>query len=92
MIRKHFKRSSLIVLESTTYPGTTEEIIRPALEKSGRKAERDFYLAFSPERIDPGNKQYIVTKIPKIVGGLSPKSSQLTKALYEKIINEVHHS
>jgi len=89
-IRKYMKRNTLIVLESTTYPGTTEEMIKPLLEKGGLRAERDFYLSFSPERIDPGNKQYGVSKIPKVVGGLSKKSGELTRLLYEKIINQVH--
>ena len=89
-IRRYFKRPCLIVLESTTYPGTTEEIILPSLEKTGRKAGKDFYLAFSPERIDPGNKKYIVTKIPKVVGGFSKESNRLTKSLYKKIIKDVH--
>jgi len=89
-IRKYMKRGVLIILESTTYPGTTEEMIKPQLEKGGLKAGKDFYLSFSPERIDPGNKSYDVTKIPKVVGGLTPKSGALTKLLYEKIINQVH--
>jgi len=58
----------LIVLESTTYPGTTQELIKPQLEKSGLKAGKDFYVAFSPERIDPGNKNFAVTEIPKSGG------------------------
>ena len=89
-VRKYFKRGALVVLESTTYPGTTEELIRPELEKGGLKAGKDFYLSFSPERIDPGNKQYDVTRIPKIVGGLTPESGALTKLLYQKIIKQVH--
>ena len=89
-IRKFFKRGTLIVLESTTYPGTTEEFIKPELEKDGFKLDRDFCLAFSPERIDPGNKKYDVTNIPKVVGGLTSKSGELTKLLYEKIIKKVH--
>lgn len=89
-IRQYLKKNTLIVLESTTYPGTTEELIKPELEKSGLRVGRDFYLAFSPERIDPGNKQYDVTKIPKVVGGLDKYSGTLTKLLYEKIITKVH--
>lgn len=89
-IRQFLKKDTLIVLESTTYPGTTEELIRPVLEESGLKSGKDFYLSFSPERIDPGNKKYDVTKIPKVVGGLTPYSAQLTKLLYEKIIKQVH--
>jgi len=89
-IRKFLKKDTLIILESTTYPGTTEELIRPELEKGGLKAGRDFFLSFSPERIDPGNKKYDVTRIPKVVGGLTPKSGELTKLLYEKIIKKIH--
>ncbi|OGX37694.1 MAG: UDP-N-acetyl-D-glucosamine dehydrogenase [Omnitrophica WOR_2 bacterium RIFCSPLOWO2_12_FULL_50_9] len=89
-IRRFLKKNMLIVLESTTYPGTTEELIKPELEKSGLKAEKDFFLAFSPERIDPGNPKYDVTRIPKIVGGLSAASGELTQLLYQKIIRQVH--
>lgn len=89
-IRRFLKKNTLIILESTTYPGTTEELIKPELEKSGLKAGEDFFLAFSPERIDPGNPQYDVTRIPKIVGGLSAESGELTKLLYQKIIQKVH--
>jgi len=89
-IRKFLKKNMLVVLESTTYPGTTEELIKPQLEKKGLKAGRDFFLSFSPERIDPGNKKFDLTRIPKVVGGLTPKCGELTKNLYEKIIQEVH--
>ncbi|HNV23404.1 MAG TPA: nucleotide sugar dehydrogenase [Candidatus Omnitrophota bacterium] len=89
-VAQYLKKNTLVVLESTTYPGTTEELIRPILEEKGFKAEKDFFLAFSPERIDPGNKHYDVTRIPKIVGGLSEKSGYLTKMLYQKIIKKVH--
>ena len=89
-ICKFLKKDTLVILESTTYPGTTEELICPELEKSGLKAGKDFFLSFSPERIDPGNKKYDVTRIPKVVGGLTPKSGELTKLLYEKIIKKVH--
>ncbi len=89
-IRKHFKRNSLVILESTTYPGTTNELILPELQKGGRKVGKDFFLSFSPERIDPGNKQYDVTRIPKVVGGMTPKCGALTESLYKKIIKEIH--
>ncbi len=89
-IRRYLRKDTLIVLESTTYPGTTKELILPELEKAGLKAGKDFFLAFSPERIDPGNDRYDVTKITKVVGGVTPESGQLTKALYEKIICKVH--
>lgn len=89
-IQKFIKKDTLVVLESTTYPGTTEELIKPELEKNGLKAERDFYLSFSPERIDPGNKTYDLTRIPKVVGGLSRQSTKLTQLLYGKIIKKVY--
>ena len=89
-IRKYLKKNTLVILESTTYPGTTEELICPELEKGGLKVGKDFYLSFSPERIDPGNKKYDVTCIPKVVGGMTPKCGELTKLLYEKIIKKIH--
>ena len=89
-IAAHVRKNMLVVLESTTYPGTTEELIKPALEKGGLKAGRDFHVAFSTERIDPGNKQFEVTKIPKVVGGLTPKCTELTALLYRQIIAQVH--
>lgn len=89
-ISKYLKKDALIILESTTYPGTTRELIKPALEKSGFKVGKDIFLAFSPERIDPGNKQYPVTNIPKVVGGITSISGELTRLLYEKIIKKVH--
>lgn len=89
-VRKYLKKDMLVILESTTYPGTTEELIKPELEKSGLKAGRDFYLAFSPERIDPGNKNFDVTRITKVVGGLTPICGNMTRALYEKVIKKIH--
>ncbi|MBF0385963.1 MAG: nucleotide sugar dehydrogenase [Candidatus Omnitrophica bacterium] len=89
-IAKFLKPQTLVVLESTTYPGTTEEIILPELEKKGLQFGRDFFLSFSPERIDPGNKKYPVTKITKVVGGIDEDSGKLTRALYKKIIKNVH--
>ncbi len=89
-IARYIRKGTLVVLESTTYPGTTEELIQPILEKGGLKAGKDFNLAFSPERIDPGNKQFKVTDIPKVVGGLTPTCTQLTVALYGQIIKHIH--
>ncbi len=89
-VAKHLHKEMLIVLESTTYPGTTEELIKPELEKSGLTAGRDFYVAFSPERIDPGNKNFAVTEIPKVVGGLTKVCTQLSGLLYSQIIKHVH--
>lgn len=90
IIDQYIKKDTLVILESTTYPGTTRELILPVLEKSGMKVGQGLYLSFSPERIDPGNKKFPVTHIPKIVGGIDAESGNLTKALYEKIIKEVH--
>jgi UDP-N-acetyl-D-glucosamine dehydrogenase len=89
MIKKHMKSGQVIVLESTTYPGTTDEVMLPILESTGLKEGKDFYLAFSPERIDPGNAKYFVTNIPKVVGGLSKKSTEITALLYNQIIEKV---
>lgn len=90
VIDQYLKKDTLVILESTTYPGTTRELILPVLEKSGMKIGKGLYLSFSPERIDPGNKNFRVTQIPKIVGGVDAESGKLTKILYEKIIKEVH--
>jgi UDP-N-acetyl-D-glucosamine dehydrogenase len=79
----------LIILESTTYPGTTDEIVQPMLEEKGLQAEVDFFLAFSPERIDPGNQQYTTKNIPKIVGGVGPASTEAASALYGAIVQHV---
>lgn len=88
-IARYAKRGQLVVLESTTYPGTTEEIMLPALESRGMKEGKDFYLAFSPERIDPGNKKYKVENTPKVVGGISGKSTEIAAALYGQVIGNV---
>lgn len=84
-IRPRLKPSQLIVLQSTTYPGTTEEIVQPILEQSGLKAGEDFYLAFSPERIDPGNKQWSAYNTPKVVGGLTPECARLATELLRQM-------
>jgi UDP-N-acetyl-D-glucosamine dehydrogenase len=89
-VAKNLSPDTLIVLESTTYPGTTEEMIKPELEKSGFKVGRDIFLAFSPERIDPGNSKHKVTLIPKVVGGVTKACNKLTCALYGAIIKHVH--
>ena len=70
------KRGQLVILESTTYPGTTDEVVQPMLEAKGLKADVDFFLAFSPERVDPGNPQFTTRNIPKIVGGVGPASTE----------------
>jgi UDP-N-acetyl-D-glucosamine dehydrogenase len=89
-VAKYMRKDTLVILESTTYPGTTEELIQPILERGGLKAGKDFYLAFSPERIDPGNKTFDVTRIPKVVGGLTPKCTELAALIYGQIIKTIH--
>ena len=88
-MKKHIRAGQLIVVESTTYPGTTREVILPELEKSGCKLDDDFFLAFSPERIDPGNVKYGLTNIPKVIGGVTGKGTELGKLLYSHIIDKV---
>ena len=89
-IAPRLHRGQLIVLQSTTYPGTTEEVVQPILETTGLKAGVDFLLAFSPERIDPGNKVYTAENTPKVVGGLTPFSAQVAASLLEKLTPEIH--
>ncbi len=89
MLSKHLLRGQLVVLESTTYPGTTAEVLRPILEKSGLKAGEDFFLAYSPEREDPGNKQFSTRSIPKVVGGIDAASRDLAVALYTPVVANV---
>ncbi|HOM61780.1 MAG TPA: nucleotide sugar dehydrogenase [Anaerohalosphaeraceae bacterium] len=88
-IAKYLRKGHLISLESTTYPGTTRELMKPILEETGLKAGKDFYLAFSPEREDPGNKQYSTRTIPKVVGGLTPKCRQLAYQVYSLAIEKM---
>ncbi|MCP4366401.1 MAG: nucleotide sugar dehydrogenase [Planctomycetes bacterium] len=85
-IAKNLRKGQLVVLESTTYPGTTDEDMRAILEKTGLKAGKDFYLAFSPERIDPDNKDFTVADIPKVVGGYTEGCLAAAQALYDSII------
>ncbi len=82
-------RDQLVVLESTTYPGTTREEVAPILERSGLRAGEDFHLAFSPERIDPGRTDYTVRSTPKLVGGITPASAERARELYELVCDEV---
>lgn len=88
-IAKNLKSGSLVILESTTYPGTTEEVILPILQQNDLRHGKDFYLSFSPERIDPGNKKYPVNKIPKIVGGINKEATELAAEVYKNIIDKV---
>jgi len=85
-IYKYVQKGQLIVLESSTFPGTTEGVMRPIIEKSGLKAHQDFYLGFSPEREDPNNPDFNTRTIPKVIGANHPTSLQLTKALYDEVI------
>lgn len=88
-ISKILDKGKFVILESTTYPGTTEEIVVPSLEMSGLKAGVDFGVAFSPERIDPGNSHYSIRKIPKVVGGINPECTAVAESLYSLIIDDV---
>jgi UDP-N-acetyl-D-glucosamine dehydrogenase len=88
-ISRYLRRGQLVILESTTYPGTTEEVVQPALEASGLQVGRDFCLAFSPERIDPGNAHFNTRNIPKVVGGVTPRCTEVAAALYEQCVEQV---
>jgi UDP-N-acetyl-D-glucosamine dehydrogenase len=87
-VAKHLRKGQLIILESTTYPGTTDEDMRAILEETGLKAGEDFYLAYSPEREDPNNKAFSLTNTPKVIGGFTEQCLEATKALYESILIE----
>lgn len=88
-LSRHLHRHQIIVLESTTYPGTTDEVILPRLEATGLKVGRDFFLGFSPERVDPGNRQYDTASIPKVVSGVTPACRQAVQQLYGEVIRQV---
>jgi UDP-N-acetyl-D-glucosamine dehydrogenase len=88
-ITKYLKKQQLVILESTSPPTTTRKVVLPILEKSGLKNEEDFFLCFSPERVNPADKRFPVTKITKVVGGMSKYSSDLAKTLYSKIIKKI---
>ena len=88
-IAKHLHPGMLVVLESTTYPGTTDEVVQPLLEVTGLKAGVDFFIAFSPERVDPGNPSFQTHNVPKVVGGLTPDCSKLAAALYGSAIETI---
>src|SRR6056297_41818 len=85
-VAKRLKKDVLVILESTTYPGTTEEVMKPILEESGLVCGKDFYLAFSPERVDPGNILYKTKNTPKVVGGVGEDSTDIAKTLYESVL------
>ena len=89
-IKKRLRRGQLIILESTTYPGTTNEVLLPMFEETGLKLDEDFLLAFSPERVDPGNPQFQTHNIPKVVGGVTEDSTAAAAHLYSQIVKDVH--
>ena len=85
-IKKYKRPGQLVILESTTYPGTTDEVLQPMLEEGGAELDKDFLLAFSPERVDPGNPQFQTHNIPKVVGGVSKDSTEAAAMLYGQIV------
>jgi UDP-N-acetyl-D-glucosamine dehydrogenase len=89
-IQKRLRRGQLIILESTTYPGTTDEVLLPMLQETGLKLDEEFLLAFSPERVDPGNPEFKTHNIPKVVGGVTDDSTEAAAYLYSQIVNDVH--
>jgi UDP-N-acetyl-D-glucosamine dehydrogenase len=88
-LANHIKPGTLVILESTTYPGTTEEAIRPTLERTGMRAGEDFFLCFSPERVDPGNEKFGTRQIPKVIGGVTPACTELGCAYYSQVMDRV---
>lgn len=89
-IKKYARRGQLVILESTTYPGTTDEVLQPMIEEAGLKLDEDFLLAFSPERVDPGNPQFQTHNITKVVGGVGQDSTEVSTLLYSEIVENVH--
>jgi UDP-N-acetyl-D-glucosamine dehydrogenase len=89
-IKKYARRGQLVILESTTYPGTTDEVLQPMIEEAGLKLDEDFLLAFSPERVDPGNPQFQTHNITKVVGGVGEDSTEVAAQLYANIVDNVH--
>ena len=88
-IAKYFHPGMLVILESTTYPGTTDELVRPILERGGLKAGEDFFLCFSPERVDPGNPKFQTKNIPKVVGGYTPACTEMGRLFYSQALEHV---
>lgn len=88
-LARHMGHRQLFILQSTTFPGTTEELVMPQLQKSGQKVGEDFFLAFSPERIDHGNQQFVIHNIPKVVGGVTPHCTELASLFFSKFVNQV---
>ena len=89
VVSQNLRPGCLVTLESTTYPGTTDDLVRPILERSGLRAGEDFLLAYSPERVDPGNDEFGITNTPRIVGGCSPQATEVAVAFYEQIVDKV---
>src|SRR6202171_479228 len=89
-IKQRLRRGQLVILESTTYPGTTDEVLLPMLEETGLQLDEDFLLAFSPERVDPGKPEFQTHNIPKVVGGVTDDSTETAAFLYSQIVNDVH--
>ena len=88
-IATHLHTGQLVILESTTYPGTVDEVVRPMLEEAGLRGGVDFFLAFSPERVDPGNAEWNTANIPKVVGGIDADSTAVVQVLYEQVVSTV---
>jgi UDP-N-acetyl-D-glucosamine dehydrogenase len=88
-VHNHLRPEQLIILESTTYPGTTRELVLPILEKSDLEVGKDFFLAYSPERVDPGNKSYTTQNIPKVIGGITERCTELARLFYQQFIEAV---
>ncbi len=88
-LAERLRPGMLVILESTTYPGTTEEAILPVLDRSGLKAGRDFFLCFSPERVDPGNAKYKTRNIPKVIGGVTPTCTEMGRLFYSQVMDQV---
>ncbi|MFQ5453811.1 MAG: nucleotide sugar dehydrogenase [Candidatus Zixiibacteriota bacterium] len=89
-IKTYIKKGTLVILESTTYPGTTQDLILPLLSENGKKVGADFFLAFSPERVDPGNETFTTKNTPRVVGGITPECTKIAKTLYEQTISKVY--
>ncbi len=89
-VGQHLRPGTLVILESTTYPGTTERLLQPLLEEPGLRAGRDFRLAYSPERIDPGNEHFGFRDVPRVVGGVDAASTEAARAFYARLVDEVH--
>ena len=88
-LSEHMPREQLVILQSTSFPGTTEEIVLPQLQKAGHRVGKEFYLAFSPERIDPGNRQYFIHNTPKVVGGVTPQCGKMATAFLSTFVEQV---